>query len=551
MKETVFFRNASVTRISALCVSICIGMTVAAPSFAATPAKEMLPISDAVLVTRGEFLRAALTILDITLPKGKKDLPYTSVPSSMLPYVQAAYDKNALSIFGNEIQLEKNITRGEAVSVLVKLMDVSPTNEKTKKFADVFGKDAEQAAAIAIQKGWVRSQSSRAFGWKRMLTGKDAVLLLQRVVNPASTSSKTIRITIPTNLRAKAVGPVPKEDVMRTVWDLLKNEYLYIEKLDETTAGNRAVDALVKSLDDPYTIYMPPVKAQSFQDQLNGEIEGIGATVELIDGYVMVVSPIKGSPAEKAGLMPKDLILTVDGVSLTGLSLDDAVLKIRGPKGSSVKLHIRREGVELDVTVVRDKVVLPEVEINIQDNVAIVKIHQFGKATDTQLRPKLEETAKQNALRGVIIDLRNNPGGYLHAAEEVVSNFLPKGTIFASIAARDGTTQEITHEEPTVHPSVKVVVLVNNGSASASEIVAGALQDTKRATIIGEKTYGKGTVQQIIQFTDGSSLKMTIAEWMTPNGRKINKLGVEPDEVIATVPGDRDEPMLRAMNLLR
>jgi carboxyl-terminal processing protease len=225
------------------------------------------------------------------------------------------------------------------------------------------------------------------------------------------------------------------------------------------------------------------------------------------------------------------------------------VNKIRGEQGTSVVLTIDRDGTQFSVTVVRDTVKVPEINITWQGGIAVVKLMQFGELTDTDLRGLMEDIATQHPT-GVILDLRNNPGGLLHAASTVLSNFLPQGSTVALIESRKGEMIETTAVAPTIAADVPLVVLVNEGSASASEIVAGSIQDYGRGTIIGSKTFGKGTVQEVLEFTDNSSLKLTIAEWLTPLGRKIDGIGVLPD-IEVPYDADRDAQVLRALQILR
>jgi carboxyl-terminal processing protease len=227
----------------------------------------------------------------------------------------------------------------------------------------------------------------------------------------------------------------------------------------------------------------------------------------------------------------------------------DAVDKVRGLKGTTVKLTIRRNGIEIIIDVIRDIIRVPETIITWQGDIVIVQITQFGRITLQGLRPQLE-IAMQRKPKGVVLDLRSNPGGLLSTANEVVSLFVEKGSPYVEVRTRQEKQMALTTGEQVVDDSVKMVVLVNEGSASASEIVAGALKDLHRATIIGAKTFGKGTVQQVLQFSDKSSLKLTIAEWYTPNGNKINSVGVFPDIGISEIEG-RDAPLLRALDILR
>ncbi|UPA23067.1 S41 family peptidase [Candidatus Peribacteria bacterium] len=360
----------------------------------------------------------------------------------------------------------------------------------------------------------------------------------------SSSSVPTISVTI-----TKPQNILPDQDMLQAVWQLLNNQYLYNAKIDSKEAAYKAAEAMVESLKDPYTMFLRPAPAQEFKDQIGGQVTGIGAQVEYKDNVLTIVAPISGSPAEKAGLKPGDKILEADGLNITNIGFLESVSKVRGPKGTSVKLHIDRGGVEMDITVMRDTIKLPEIDVSFQGSVAVVRLSQFGETTDRELRGMLEDVSERKPT-GLILDLRNNPGGLLHAADIVVSNFLPKGSTVAHIVSRSGDTPETTRDEPTIDADVPVVVLVNKGSASAAEITAGALQDAKRATVVGEQTFGKGTVQQILQFRDGSELKMTIAEWETPLRRKINGIGVKPDYIIPA--NDvRDDQMAKALELLR
>lgn len=501
-------------------------------------------------MTRGNFIRDAIQTLGLT-PDDDIEAPTERIPPALLPYIGAALKRGALKIFGTSIAQEKTITRGEAVVVLMELQNLSSKNITAGKYSDVSPSSPySKAVQLAIDRQWLKAYRPKIFGVARPLTARESTLLLKRVKNlpkPSENTDGSYSQTIKINLRPTE-KTLPKDAILNTIWQILNNEYLYKEKINGEEAAYKAAEGLVQSLGDPYTVFMRPATNQNFITQIQGEVTGIGAQVEQKDGVLIIVSPLKGSPAEKAGLLPNDEIIAVDGASLAGLSFQDAVNKVRGPKGSTVKLKIRRSGSEMEISVQRDVVKVPEIEISFQGTIAVVKLHQFGQITDRDLRSLMGDVQKKNPT-GVILDLRNNPGGLLHAADIVVSNFLPAGSPVANIVSSDKTTVEMTADPPTIATNVPLVVLVNKGSASASEIVAGALQDAKRAKIVGEQTFGKGTVQQVLQFTDGSSLKMTVAEWKTPAGRKIDGTGVTPDIVLAA--GDRDEQMLKALDMLR
>ena len=506
-------------------------------------------------ISRGTFIRAAARAFELKA-NGKDTLPYRRVPKDMAEVVRAVHERDALELFGKDLRLAAAITRGEAIQIAAILAGLGQSGDGETDFRDVRdGTALARAVDVAIDQEWLVPARSTQFGVLQSLTGIEAEKMLKKASGRAgqqrkesgdSMTTQTIRIKLPPKEKTTVV---PKSDILQTVWQLINDEYLYTDKVSADEAAYKAIEGMVESLDDPYTTFFRPVKAQNFRNQIKGEVTGIGAQVEDKSGILTVVTPLRGSPAEKAGLLPGDEILAADGVSLAGLGFLEAVEKVRGPKGSTVKLTIRRNGTEFTVSVMRDVVTVPEIEISMQEGIAIVRIMQFGQTTDTKLRSEMEKLAATQP-KGVILDLRNNPGGLEHAATMVVSNFLPKGSVVSIIKSRNSTEEHRTVDHPTFDATVPLVLLINGGSASASEIVAGALQDTKRAKLVGEKTFGKGTVQAVLQFTDQSSLKITIAEWLTPLGRKIDKVGIEPD-IKGEYSTQRDEQLLRALELLR
>jgi len=514
------------------------------------------------IVERGTFIRESMQALGVAVVErapGEYRIPYERIPAPMLPYIQAAEDAKALDAFGKDLRLAYPITRGEALRFLVELLQVKSAQD-VGRFRDVReGTMEERAVQVAIGKAWMQPLRSNYFGLERQLTPAEARTLVNRASGeggggvPAGEEGEDASIpTIRIELRGKgaeSTGNIPNAKVLDAVWQIVRSDYLYEEKIDEDDAMYDSIEAVVRSLGDPYSSFMRPKTSRQFQTQIDGEVSGIGAQVEEREGILTIVTPLEGSPAQKAGLKPNDQILSVDGVSIEDLDFLDAVEKVRGPRGSKVTLTISRNGVHFDVTVLRDTVKVPEIAVSWQGTVAVVRLMQFGKLTDTELRGLLTDIQAKRPT-GIVLDLRNNPGGLLHAANTVVSNFLPKGSDVAIIRARDGESVDRTSEEPTIRTDVPLVVLVNEGSASASEIVAGALQDHDRATIVGTKSFGKGTVQEVLEFVDGSSLKLTIAEWFTPKDRKIDGIGVEPDVEVRYDP-DRDVQLLRAIDLLR
>ena len=541
-------------RFQALLTVVSIIFLIAPVQTHAANVSDVLQTPSNDVVTRGDFIRAAVTLLNLDNMKvdETKALPYRRVTKGLEHYVRIAHEKNALESFGYDLLLAQGITRGQALRVLVNLTGFDSATPVV--FTDVkVGTPDERAVRIAVQKGWMMPIRDNLFGVRRMLTGGDANLLLRKVIGDdaiteqiAKDETATIRVNYKSNER---LMNLPKTQILESIWSMIEREFLFSDDIDTDEAAFRAAEGLVDSLGDKYTTFMRPAKAQQFQSQINGEVVGIGAQVEFIDEILTIVTPIVGSPAEAAGLKPGDQILKVDGVALAGLGFAESVEKVRGSKGSTAKLTIRRNGIELEFSVVRNIITVPEAKITWQNDILVVQLTQFGRITQDSLRDQMKEMMAKNP-RGIILDLRNNPGGLLSAANTVVSIFTPLGTDVVSIKTRKDETMQSTTAAQIVPNSVPVALLVNEGSASASEIVAGALQDADRATLIGSKTFGKGTVQQVLQFNDQSNLKMTIAEWFTPKGRKINALGINPDIGISEAEG-RDAPLLKALEILK
>src|SRR3989339_1350879 len=545
-------------RCSSAAVFLCLTLAMPAQSLAKQVVSgTSLPAKQSVSCMA--FIRSAVKALNLPTDAGDQQVP-ANVPVEMKPYVEVAAAHGALGIFGKNPQLAKPITVGQALQVLVKLKDITETMaQEQAKYRDVKAGTAEaQAVAVALAYNWMTPVSSTLFGTRRVLNGKDAELLIRKASGdvPVRTlpdklkRAKETTITVNLdNLTARSSGTLPKSDILEAIWQIVSDEYYKVDAINANEAAYKAAEGIVSSLKDPYSSFMRPSSAKSLELQIKGEVSGIGAQVEQRSGILTIVTPLHGSPAEKAGLLPNDEILSANDVSLSGLDYLEAVDKVRGPKGTSVKLHIRRSGNEFDVTVVRDTVTVPEMEISKQGNVSIVKLMQFGQATEDSLRAEMEKIAAKNPT-GIVLDLRNNPGGLLDAANTVVSNFVPKGTPVVKIYSRTGPRPDPTNSPPTISPTVPLVVLVNEGSASASEIVAGALQDAGRATVVGKKTFGKGTVQEVLRFADQSGLKLTVAEWKTPLDRKIDATGIRPDIEVESLTG-RDAQLLKALEILR
>ncbi len=345
---------------------------------------------------------------------------------------------------------------------------------------------------------------------------------------------------------------------LQNVYSFLQDKYLYPDQInDKKDIELGSIKGLVNALDDPYTIYFSKDEYNSFQENLEGKFEGIGAEIGLREEKLIIVAPIDGTPANKAGLLPGDEIVTINGESTVGLSVEKAVTQIRGEKGTEVKLEIARKGQDSlkTFTIIREIIDIPNIKVEEKDGIAIISISQFQAETAQELDSKLAEL-NQKGIKKVVLDFRNNPGGYLQSAVEIIELFAPKGSIAVTEKGKhDKVVEELKTKKNPKYGDIKLVVLVNEGSASASEIVAGALRDLKKTQLIGKKTFGKGVVQSIQEFSDGSVLKYTIAEWFTPSGKAINKEGIKPDvevELKAEDIKDKKDPQLdKAVEIIK
>lgn len=330
----------------------------------------------------------------------------------------------------------------------------------------------------------------------------------------------------------------PDYTSVNKVYDSLKENY--DGKLSEQQIEDGLKHGLAESANDPYTVYFTAKEAKAFNEQLNNSFAGIGARLSKdSDGYLVIGEAISGYPADKAGLKAQDIIAQINGQDATKMTLDDAISKIRGPVGTTVKLQVVRDKSQtLNFTITRQEIKLPSVTSKILDgNVGYLQITSFSDDT-SELAKKAADEFKSKNVKGIVLDLRDDPGGLLEAAENVSSLWLPEGTTM--LQEKRGTTVIDTSYAKggdTLH-GIPTAVLINGGSASASEITAGALHDNKSAYLIGEKSYGKGVVQQLVNFNDGSQLKVTVASWYRPNGQNINKKGITPDKNVKLTADD-------------
>ncbi|MCA9353050.1 S41 family peptidase [Patescibacteria group bacterium] len=343
-------------------------------------------------------------------------------------------------------------------------------------------------------------------------------------------------------------------DLFWYVYDTLEKKYPFEEPSQKDKMFG-AIRGLVDSYGDDYSAFLPPNESTFFTQTISGEFGGIGAEIGVESGYLVVIAPLKNSPAERAGIVAGDIITHVDGVDIAGKTLDGAISLIRGEVGSSVELEIVRfhEEEPLTLTVQRETVHIPIVNTETIEDVFVIHLYNFNESSDKEFEQALV-AFKESGSKKLLLDLRNNPGGFLDSAINMASFFLPQGSIV--LRERNGTEMEderlyrSTGKTLLMDYPFDMMVLINGGSASASEILAGALKDHHYATIVGETSFGKGSVQEFLSLPEDTSLKITVAQWLTPDGDQISKKGIEPDTYIpSSNASDVDTQLLQALQL--
>src|SRR3989344_1161261 len=338
-------------------------------------------------------------------------------------------------------------------------------------------------------------------------------------------------------------------------WQLIKENSLKEDVSDQDKVYG-ALRGLVASLGDPYSVFLPPEEDQKFHEDIEGNFGGIGAEIGIRKNQLIIVAPLKNTPASRAGLLAGDQILKVNASSTDGVTVDQAVRWIRGPKETSVTLTIFRNGWEdsKEFKITRGTIVVPTLDFEMKEDIAFVQLHSFNANANQLFWQALIEAERKGA-RGLILDLRNNPGGYLEVAVDIASWFLPRGTLVVSEASRTGTDEIFRANGNAALVDFPAVAPINQRSASASEILAGAFRDQRKMLLIGETSFGKGTVQQLLPLRDDSSVKLTIAHWVLPGGRILENEGLVPDIDVKIsdkdVASGNDPQLAKALEVLR
>jgi len=338
---------------------------------------------------------------------------------------------------------------------------------------------------------------------------------------------------------------VSKEDfaIFWETWQRIQESYLRAGEVRRGKMIYGAAEGLVDSLKDPYSIFMDPAEAKRFSEDINGNFGGIGAEIGMKNEQIVVVAPLKNSPAEKSGLIAGDKIYEINASSTVGMSINDAVKKIRGPKGTTTTLLVGRTGHDkpLTIKIVRDTITVPIIEWTMKEgDIAHMQLFTFSEDSAVRVRGALTE-ALQAGAKGIVLDMRNNPGGYLDAAVTIASYFMDPNLPIVFEEFRNGKRDTFLSRGPILAKGIPMAIIMNGGSASASEILAGALKDNLGTPIVGEKSFGKGTVQELTRLRGGAEIKLTIAHWILPKGTQIDKNGITPDITIKYTEADREK----------
>lgn len=342
------------------------------------------------------------------------------------------------------------------------------------------------------------------------------------------------------------------------VWNTMDEKYPGASNISAQDRVYGAISGLIGSLNDPYSVFFTPEEAKSFEEEIAGNFDGIGMEVGIKDKVLTVIAPLKDTPAYRANIKSGDKILKIDSKVTTDLSIEKAIKLIRGEKGTSVTLTIFREGLKQpkEITIVRDTINIPTLDTELRkDGIFVIKLYSFSANSANLFRNAMKQFAESGSGK-LILDLRGNPGGYLDAAIDMASWFLPNGKTVVTEDYGDNKTSDIYRSKgyDIFNENLKFVILIDGGSASASEILAGAMQDNAKAIIVGTQSFGKGSVQQVVDVTSDTILKITVAKWLTPNGTSISEKGLKPDYVVEITEKDLsakiDPQMNKAVELL-
>ncbi len=500
-----------------------------------------------ILISKAEFIKYLVLLNSPKFePAERITLPFTDTSDNAwyAPYFKEAIRLGILFDQKEKVHPYQKLTILNALELLYHSRGIPIPREHVGliPYSDVKRNKRSQAIVMrSIELGIVSPEKPDFFGlYKRVTRAKAAHMIYKMDLVDLRDPGMSVNTTS---------FDFGLQKIINT-WDLIKSNYVDRDELDDSELSNKAIEALVKTLDDPYSVFFDQAENQNFNDVIDGSFEGIGAFVAVDENEnVIIVSPIQGSPAEKAGVQAGDIIMKVDDFNAEKAPLNEVVNRIKGPKGSVVKLTVLRKGREVVVPVTRGLINVASTEYKVigNDDIMHIKLINFNQAAAEEFREIAEIISNNPKIKGIVLDMRNNPGGLLDSAIKILNLLLPKNSPAVQIQYNYLNLTQRTSGDGILK-DYPIVVLVNKGSASASEIVAGALQEVSGAQVIGETTFGKGTVQEVNYFGDDSSLKLTVARWLTPLGNSTNKNGIKPDiKVVQGTAETEDRQLDRAV----
>lgn len=496
------------------------------------------------LITKGEFLKMVFTDLGYKPSPKLYPTPCTDIPAGswLAPYVKKSLDMNLASCSAQSplFDPQKALTRIQTVKIAFSLEGISAPYytdiDPTDLFSDVNPGSPDAYLARAAKKyGIISSKSPDLFTPHRLMTRGDAAEMIYQLEQVRENPSGSV-ISAPNEENFTGIDDItaqfinnPKFPILLDVWGKVLTDFYNRPSINKDELVYGAIKGMVNTLGDQYTIFEEPSEALGLTQYLQGEFEGIGAIIDLVDKKLVIMKTLPDSPAEKANLKTGDVIQEIDNKPIDNLTINQILDMIHGTSGTTIHLTILRGNQTLELDLVRAKITISSVTGKIvSGNIGYIIISEFTSASDTEFDTVLKLLQTQSP-KGYIIDLRDNPGGYLDAAVNILGHFVTEGKVVVSTKSADNVTDDYKSAGSGELSKLPAVVLINNNTASAAEILAGAIQDYKIGQLVGTKSFGKGSVQEIRNYPDNSLLKISIAHWLTPLNRDINEVGLTPD----------------------
>ncbi len=519
------------------------------------------------LINRAEFLKMAFNDMGYRAAPNMDKTAFVDVPADnwIAPYVKKALEISIISANGpNPVFSPANpITRVEAMKIAFPISGIATPYytdiDPSELFQDVSARAwyAYLARAAKLH-GIVSSKRPELFWAKHLMTRGDAAELIYEL--QLARDDGGIFISVEPSDPTEGIDQVsmdllnnPKFAILLDVWKKANTDFYNKANINQDELVYGAIKGLVEKLGDQYTVFEEPSDALGLQEYLQGEFEGIGTVIDIIDNNIVIMKTLPESPAEKAGLQTGDMIKKINGQAVDALTINQVLNLIRGQAGTTVNLTIQRSSQTIDVSMVRAKITFSSISEKMIGGIGYVSVTEFTDSSPEDFTKALSNLATSSP-KGYILDLRSNPGGYLDSSIEMLGHFIESGKTVVTTKSADGGTREFKTTGTAELKGKPLIVLVDDGSASAAEIMAGALQDLKLGKLLGTKTYGKGSVQEITNYTDDSLLKISIAHWLTPNGRDINGIGLTPDILVELdqqqLLNGKDNQLQRALDIL-